>query len=156
MHQHRYHKWHLRIRIAAGSAMLCLLAAIAWEILKPIRPATPPARLPQSRPFNQPASRTQEAIDTWQKLVGRRRLFKPAIPLPARRMAGKTVAKVRDMIRLNAIMDRNGQRVAYIRIQDIGLQPFKVGDSLDELFAVTRIDPESVEVEIAGERIRLD
>jgi len=105
---------------------------------------------------SQPAAESRQTLDAWRAAVGQRSLFKPAIPLPARRVAGQTVERVRNMVRLNAIMVRDDELIAYIRIKDIGLRPFRVGDRIEELFAVTRIDPRSVELEIAGERIRLD
>jgi len=132
------------------------LVMILAGLFRPVREAAVPDDGSMDRTHSRPADDAANAIDKWLNAVGRRRLFKPSIPLPARRMAGQTVDKVRSMIRLNAIMVKDGERVAYIRIQNLGLRPFRVGDEVEDLFAVTRIDQNSVEVEIAGERIKLD
>ncbi len=147
-------QWHQRIRAAACGCTVLVLVCVAVSAF----PASRKSAENESRSelADTPDSENQSNIDAWLATVGKRPLFKPAVPLPARRVAGQTVERVRNMIRLNAILVRDDEPIAYIRIQNVGLRPFKVGDRIDELFAVTRIDAASVELEIAGERIRLD
>jgi hypothetical protein len=147
-------QWHRRIRAAACGCTVLVLACIAVSVFPSSRKSAENASRPELA--DTPDGENQLNIDAWLTMVGKRPLFKPAVPLPARRVAGQTVERVRSMVRLNAILVRDNEPIAYIRIQNVGLRPFKVGDRVEELFAVTRIDAASVELEIAGERIRLD
>lgn len=87
--------------------------------------------------------------------IQKRRLFMPAIPLPVRSMARESVNRVRGMLSLHGITKMNGERMAYINVEGMGMKPFKAGDQVEDLFKVTSIEEQVVEVEIAGERVEL-
>lgn len=85
----------------------------------------------------------------------RRRLFMPATPLPVRSMARDSVNRIKNMLSLHGIMKLNNERVAYINVEGMGMKSYRPGDENEELFKVTRIEDQVIEVEIAGERMEL-
>ncbi|MCK5604970.1 hypothetical protein KAR91_23980 [Candidatus Pacearchaeota archaeon] len=66
-----------------------------------------------------------------------------------RPMADKTIERIRSQLKLRCIMELNGQPVAYINIQGIGLKRCSVGESVNDLFTVLDINKQSKSVAIS-------
>jgi hypothetical protein len=84
--------------------------------------------------------------------VSRPGLFKSETSLNDKPMADKTIEMIRSQLKLQCIMDLNGERVAYVKIKDKGLKKCRIGDSVDDLFTVVNIDKESIEITIVGHK----
>ena len=65
--------------------------------------------------------RALEAPD-WKRTVTRRRLFYPLEPLPTRGVADKSVQRIKERLALNAILNKDGKRIAYIYIKGLGVK----------------------------------
>lgn len=84
--------------------------------------------------------------------ITRSGLFKLESSLNDRPMADKTIDMIRSQLKLRCIMELNGEPVAYVHIQNEGLQKCKVGDSVKDLFTVLNIGDRSIEIIILGHR----
>jgi len=84
--------------------------------------------------------------------VVRRGLFKPATPLRDKPMADKTIERIRSQVKLQCIMEINGEPIAYVNIKGAGLKKCKVGDSVKDLFTVVNIREKSIEISIVGHK----
>lgn len=84
-------------------------------------------------------------------------LFKPATGIQDKPIADKTIERIKDQLKLQCIMELNGQTVAYINIQGVGLKKCRTGESVNDLFTVTNISKESksVEISIVGHKVTL-
>ncbi len=79
-------------------------------------------------------------------------LFKSETPLRDKPMADKTIERIRSQLKLQCIMELNGEPVAYVSIKGIGLKKCKVGDSVSDLFTVLNINEKSIEITVVGHR----
>lgn len=79
-------------------------------------------------------------------------LFKSETPLRDKPMADKTIERIRSQLKLQCIMELNGEPVAYVSIKGIGLKKCKVGDSVNDLFTVLNINEKSIEITVVGHR----
>jgi len=145
-----------KLRVASGAALALLVPLLGAEILGAFDGAMAPAESAASASIASDFNPRDGAIDAWLNAVGRRSLFKPAVPLPSRPMAREAVSRVRELLSVHGILDRDGQPVAYINIRGMGMRPYEVGEGVDEMFEVTRIENGKVEVEITGERLELE
>ena len=139
-----------RLRIGLGAVASALLVMIALEI---VLPGNEVSSEMVAGPGLVNAHRQASADDLAKQLeaIDNRRLFEPSIPLPARSMAKKSVDRIREQLSLHGITRVNGRLVAYIGIKGTGLQRFRLGDGIEDLFTVTRIDAGAVE-QTAAER----
>ncbi len=145
-----------RVRTICAALVVLLLSMIATDFLG-ILDGSEARTAAKKGESNEPGGGLgSQPIDDWVAAVGKRSLFKPAIPLPSRPMAHESVNRVRGMLSLHGIMDREGHRVAYISVKGLGMKPFRAGDEVEDLFRVIRIEPGRVQVEIAGERLELE
>lgn len=140
-----------RALVGAIAVLLCLtIAELAWPSAHAgsnslVVPVAGPLRIG-------PASR--EARD-WTAIIQRRSLFEPAVPLPSRNVARQSVDKVLAQLTLNATMRDGETPVAFIRVKGYGLKKFREGEGIEEMFKVIRIEGGSVELQVAGERMKL-
>ena len=84
--------------------------------------------------------------------VMRSGFFKSETPHLGKPMADKTIETIKSQLKLQCIMDLNGEPVAYVKIKGEGLEQCRVGDSVDDLFTVLSIDKKSIEISIIGHR----
>lgn len=89
-----------------------------------------------------------------QKMVTvmRTGFFKSETPLLDKPMAEKTIDTIKSQLKLQCIMDLDGEPVAYVKIKGEGLEQCRVGDSVDDLFTVLSIDKKSIEISIIGHK----
>lgn len=78
-------------------------------------------------------------------------LFKSETPLSDKPMADKTIEKILSQLKLQCIMNLNGEPVAYIRIKGEGMKKYKIGDVTDQ-FTVLDIGETSIEISIIGHK----
>jgi len=148
--------WQVHVRLMSVLSGLVLLLLIAIELTGLEGVVSADRNISADRIADASLSQSDEMIASWLAVVGKRSLFKPAIPLPGRRVANQTVEKILSVVSVHGIMELDGHQVAYLKIKGVGMRPFQVGDHVEEMFAVTRIDDRTVELEVAGERIELD
>ncbi len=89
-------------------------------------------------------------------ILRQRNLFEPAVPLPSRRVAKQSVDRIVGMLSLNAILESGGRYVAYMQVKGFGMKRFGEGEGIEDLFRVLRIEPRRVELEVVGERVKLE
>jgi hypothetical protein len=151
----RHRDPHARLRQCSAALSLVLAAMIGMDVCS-FAPAHVSAR--PERDGAQASARWpgEDQIDAWLEQVQTRPLFKPATPLPARPMARESVNRVRGLLSLHGIMERDGEPVAYINVRGLGMKAYRLGDDEPNVFKVMVIRDRSVELEIVGERVELE
>ena len=86
------------------------------------------------------------------KEIARSGLFKLDTSIRDKPMADKTIEMIRSQLKLQCILELNGEPIAYVHIKDKGLRKCRVGDSVDDLFTVLGINEKSIEISIVGHR----
>lgn len=76
-------------------------------------------------------------------------MFKPATGLRDKPLANRTIKRIKEQLKLQCVMEMNGQPVAYINIQGVGLKKCCVGDNVNDLFTVLNINKQNKSVEIS-------
>jgi hypothetical protein len=79
-------------------------------------------------------------------------LFKSENPQHGKPMADKTIERIRSQLKLQCIMDLDGEPVAYIKIKGEGMKQCRSGDTISNLFTVLNINKTTVEITIVGHR----
>jgi hypothetical protein len=138
-----------------------LLLIVAAELFLPVK-------------INEPAEHVSEINETlgnhdWLNLsdpnasndnsfsrIFRSDLFKSAAPLNDKPMADKTIEKIRSQLKLQCVMEINGQTIAYINISGVGLKKCSVGDTVNDLFTVLNIEKDNVEISILEHKVNLN
>ncbi|MHC5061203.1 MAG: hypothetical protein ACYTFK_08985 [Planctomycetota bacterium] len=76
-------------------------------------------------------------------------MFRPTTGLGDKPLADRTIERIKDQLKLQCVMEMNGQPVAYINIQGVGLKKCCVGDNINDLFTVLDINKQNKSVEIS-------
>jgi len=76
-------------------------------------------------------------------------MFQPATGLADKPLANRTIERIKDQLKLQCVMEMNGQPVAYINIQGVGLRKCCVGENINDLFSVLDINKQNKSVEIS-------
>lgn len=76
-------------------------------------------------------------------------MFKPATGLQDKPLANKTIERIKEQLKLQCVMEINGQPVAYINIQGLGLKKCCVGENVNDLFTVLDINKQNKSVDIS-------
>lgn len=155
----RYGLWRV-IHMVIAAAIVILACVLILELAKPVRSdsaandtsfsmnATDANHLPK---VFQPASAGFQELSR----VIRPGLFKSATSLRDKPMADKTIERIRSQLKLQCIMEMNGELVAYVNIEGVGLKKCKVGDSVSDLFTVLNINKKSIEISIVDHKVTL-
>jgi hypothetical protein len=90
-------------------------------------------------------------------LVYRPGLFRASTGLQDKPLAGKTIERIKSQLKLQCIMEMNGQPVAYININGLGLKKCCIGSSVNDLFTVLDINNQnkSVDISIVDHKVTL-
>ncbi len=102
-----------------------------------------------------PGLRKAVAHTPISSIITRKGLFRPATPVADKPMADKTIERIKSQLKLQCVMNMNNEPVAYINITGVGLRKCKVGESIQDLFTVTVINTNSVDVTILGHKVTL-
>jgi hypothetical protein len=84
-----------------------------------------------------------------EKTIYRAGLFKASSGLQDKPLADKTIERIKSQLKLQCVMKMNGQPVAYVNIQGVGLKKCCIGDNVNDLFTVLDIDEQNKTVEIS-------
>ena len=76
-------------------------------------------------------------------------MFRPVTGLQGKPLANRTIERIKDQLKLQCVMEMNGQPVAYINIQGVGLKKCCVGENVNDLFTVLDINKQNKSVEIS-------
>ena len=79
-------------------------------------------------------------------------LFKSENPQHGKPMADKTIERIRSQLKLQCIMDLDGEPVAYVKVKGEGMKRCRSGDIVSNLFTVLNINKTSIEITIVGHR----
>ena len=137
------------IHLALAVCIVGLLCFAAIELLIPVSVASPDVFA--GRYSNGTLQPEPEAIEPANELseVFRSGFFKADAGPKDRPMADKTIERIQSQLKLRCIMELNGQPVAYINIEGVGLKKCFVGDSVSDLFTVLDISKQNKSVAIS-------
>lgn len=76
-------------------------------------------------------------------------MFRPATGLRDKPLANRTIERIKGQLKLQCVMEMNGQPVAYISIQGVGLKKCCIGENINDLFTVLDINKQNKSVEIS-------
>jgi hypothetical protein len=151
----RYGGWRL-VQAGLCLAVLVLAVLIGVEAALPVRandgPAAAEVNAPEGALPELPAP--EKATERVTKAL-RPGLFKSAAPLADKPMADKTIEKIVSQLKLRCIVPINGQPVAYINVENMGMKRCRTGDTVANLFTVVRIHEKSVELTVVGHPVTL-
>jgi len=82
-------------------------------------------------------------------------LFKPETQINDKPLADKTIQAIKSRLALQCIMDKNGEPMAFVKIQGEGLKQCFVGDTVSDLFTVKSIEEKSIKVLIVDHEVTL-
>ena len=84
-------------------------------------------------------------------------LFKPSDGVRDRPIADKTIERITSQLKLQCIMEINGEMTAYISIEGLGLKKCCIGEKVGDIFTVVKIDKKNkcADVSIIGHKVRL-
>lgn len=151
----RTSRFRLSLRTGLLMAAGLLVVVCAVELLWPVHLPPDAAAAPSLAMATDGMSQAVMEKD-WLAALQRRNLFEPAVPLPTRRVARQSVDRIMGMLSLNAIMKVSEGYVAYIQVKGFGLKRLREGEGVQELFRVLRIGPKAVELDVVGERMKLE
>ena len=94
---------------------------------------------------------------TKEAIICRPGMFRPATGFQDKPLANRTIERIKDQLKLQCVMEMNGQSVAYINIKGVGLKKCCVGDNVNDLFTVLDINKpnKSVDISIVEHRVTL-
>ena len=155
----RYGVWR-SIHIVMAAGIIALIGVLVMELVIPVRLDSDKADAADNMNrvnTNHLPEILQPKLAQPQKLtkIMRPGLFKSATSLRDKPMADKTIERIRSQLRLQCIMEMNGEPVAYVNIKNAGLKKCKVGDSVNDLFKVLNINKKSIEVTIVDHKVTL-
>jgi len=149
-----------------NSRTLGILAVLLTVILALIVliPVSDPSDEPESTSSSLPQDKNKSRLNSPTSLPStadidaswRNGLFRPANPREEKPLDDATIQKIKSQLKLQCIMEMNKERVAYINIAGVGLKKCKTGESVQDLFTVSRIDKSSVEIAIIGHPVTLE
>ncbi len=152
----KYGSWRL-VQTALMVGIVVSAVALTLQLVMPIR-------FDSDAFGNFPAINTVAANDLSEVLqpeasiiltaanITRTGLFKLDTSIRDKPMADKTIEMIRSQLKLQCILELNGEPVAYVHIKGKGLRRCEVGDSVDDLFTVLSINEKSIEITIVGHR----
>ena len=76
-------------------------------------------------------------------------MFRPATGLRDKPLVNRTIERIKGQLKLQCVMEMNGQPVAYINIQGVGLKKCCIGENINDLFTVLDINKQNKSVQIS-------
>jgi len=86
---------------------------------------------------------------TKEQIPYRPGMFQPATGLADRPLADKTIERIKGQLKLQCVMEMDGEPVAYINIKGVGLKKCTVGENVNDLFTVLDINKQNKSVKIS-------
>jgi len=155
----RYGAWRM-LHVALGSAIAGLATVLLLEAALPIRTEAPAGATGADVELAAAAGlldgrQSPEKAAARIARVLRPGLFKSAAPLGDKPMADKTIEKILSQLKLQCIVQIDGQPTAYINVENGGLKKCRVGETVADLFTVVNVNKKSVELTIIGHPVTL-
>jgi len=139
------------IHIGLASFSAILLMIVAFQIFVPVN-----SYQSQTENISEFASTENNSIPadanketTKNQIAYWPGMFKPATGLQDKPLANKTIERIKDQLKLQCVMEMNGQPVAYINIQGVGLRKCVTGENVNDLFTVLDINKQNKSVDIS-------
>lgn len=151
--------WRL-IHIAMAAGTVTLTGVLVLELVVPVRldsdtvDTSPNMNAVASNKLPEILQPDSAEFQELSKIM-RQGLFKSVTPLRDKPMADKTIERIKSQLKLQCIMEMNGEPVAYVNIKGAGLKKCKVGDSVSDLFTVLNINKKSIEITIVDHKVTL-
>jgi len=148
----RFGIWHSLQAVLAGFSVILLTAAVS-QMFVPIHSGQTDGRTGKALELtsneNISALLDENKDETNQTIAYRPGMFKPATGLQDKPLANKTIERIKEQLKLQCVMEMNGQAVAYINIQGIGLKKCCIGENVNDLFTVLDINKQTKSVDIS-------
>jgi len=153
----RFGVWRTIQAVIAGLSMILLTVAIS-QLFAPVpleQTDNQTNNLYESAPENNSLPSSENKAK--EQIAYRPGMFKPATGLQDKPLADKTIERIKDQLKLQCVMEMNGQPIAYINIQGVGLKKCGVGENVNDLFTVLDINKQnkSVDISIVEHKITL-
>lgn len=153
----RYGLWrtiHIALLLPAGAFGLMF----ALEMILPVHMQNPASTLlsdvNSSLSTMAPATANKSDIAELLSAI-RPGLFKAAASLQDQPMADKTIEKIKSQLKLQCVMQMDGQPIAYIHIKGVGLKKCAAGDNVNDLFTVLNVNKDCVDISIVDHKVTL-
>ena len=148
----RFGVWHTVQAVLAGCAVILFTAAIS-RLFVPIhieRTGSQANTLSEFSASENISALLDENKDKKREAIAYRPgMFKPATGLQDKPLANKTLERIKGQLKLQCVMEMNGQPVAYINIHGVGLKKCCIGENINDLFTVLGIDIQNKSVDIS-------
>lgn len=149
---HRFGIWRT-VQVAFASCSAILLAAAVFQLFIPVHTGQKGGRVENASEFNAneniSALLAENEDKTKATIAYRPGMFRPATGLRDKPLANKTIERIKGQLKLQCVMEMNGQPVAYINIQGAGLRKCSVGENVNDLFTVLDINKQNKSVNIS-------
>jgi len=141
----------VQISLACISVILLVTAIIQYFIPIPVGQTDGQTNNNPEFSFNENISilSNDQNSETPETIIYRPGLFRPATGLQDKPLADKTIERIMEQLKLQCLMEMNGQPVAYINIQGVGLKKCSIGDNVNDLFTVLDINQQNKRVDIS-------
>jgi hypothetical protein len=154
----RYGAWRIAQALLFVVAAALIMTALLI-LLTPLKNATLAVDAPvggrlSPRNSSEPIGENPPSADVLLKTM-RNGLFKSASAVRDNPMADKTIERIRSQLKLQSVVEINGQQVAYVKINNVGLRKCAIGETVEDMFTVLDIQEKRVEVSIIGHTIVL-
>ncbi len=150
----RFGLWR-SVHVTLTAVLLILLCSAAVQMLTPVLAGNYSSVVAVSSDLSN-ANTLSHALKTQgndrsDEMAGifRAGLFKAATGLRDKPIADKTIERIKSQLKLQCIMEINGQPAAYINIKGSGLRKCSIGDSVNDIFTVLDINKQNKSVEIS-------
>jgi hypothetical protein len=144
------------IQAALAGCIVALLIVIVLQVTIPINLREDDSQAHVFSELNAPGNLSQSLRTGGESLpsekidaVYRPGLFRASTGLQDKPLADKTIERIKSQLKLQCIMEMNGQLVAYININGLGLKKCYIGNSINDLFTVLDINNQSKSVDIS-------
>ena len=157
----RFGIWRSAQAFMAGCAVILLIAALC-QLFVPIhieRPEGGPNTISKLTASENISALLDETNNEPREAIAYRPgMFSPATGLADKPLADKTIERIKDKLKLQCVMEMNGQLVAYINIQGTGLKKCCTGKNINDLFTVLDINKQnkSVDISIVEHKVTLN
>ncbi len=146
----RFGVWRTVQAILAGCAVI-LFTAATTRLFVPIHVEQTDGRPENISGFN-PNENISGLLDenkTKETIAYYPGMFKPATGIQDKPLANRTIERIKEQLKLQCVMEMNGQVVAYISIKGVGLKKCCIGENINDLFTVLDINKQSKSVDIS-------
>ena len=141
------------VQAALGGSALILFATAISQVFVPFDSGQTDWQAKKGTEFAASANISvlldEDKGETKKEIAYRPGMFSPASGLGDKPLADKTIERIKEQLNLQCVMEMNGEIVAYININGVGLKKCCVGENINDMFTVLEINKENKSVGIS-------